>query len=59
MSTNSDTPSSSLSPARRWRRRILLLAGPVVLIAAGLFVYLRGGRVVTSDNAYVTPTSSP
>ncbi len=53
MSTNSDTPSSSLSPARRWRRRILLLAGPVVLIAAGLFVYLRGGRVVTSDNAYV------
>ncbi|MFT3783618.1 MAG: HlyD family secretion protein [Nibricoccus sp.] len=41
------------SEARRWRRRVLLLAGPVILILGGLFFYLRGGRVVSSDNAYV------
>ncbi|PTX91151.1 HlyD family secretion protein [Opitutus sp. ER46] len=54
MSTHAPT---SKSPARsrgsRLRRRILLVAGPVVLLAGGLFAYLHGGRVVTSDNAYV------
>lgn len=36
-----------------WRRRVLLIAGPVLLAAAGLFFYLHGGRVISSDNAYV------
>jgi membrane fusion protein (multidrug efflux system) len=36
-----------------WRRRVLLLAGPLLLIAAGLWLYLHTGRVVSSDNAYV------
>jgi membrane fusion protein, multidrug efflux system len=41
------------SPSLRLRRRILLLGGPVLLAAAGLYFYLHGGRFVVSDNAYV------
>jgi len=49
----SEETSPPPSNARRAVRRVLLLAGPVALIAAGLFFYLHGGRVVSSDNAYV------
>src|SRR5207237_997712 len=48
-----ETNSPSTTPARRRRRRILLLAGPVILIVVALFIYVHGGRVVPSDNAYV------
>lgn len=43
------------SPARRrrWLRRVLLLVVPVIAIAAGLAVYLHGGRYISTDNAYV------
>lgn len=34
-------------------RRILLLLGPVLLVAAGIYLYLAGGRFVSTDNAYV------
>lgn len=34
-------------------RRILLMLGPIVVLAAGLFVYMSGGRYVSTDNAYV------
>jgi membrane fusion protein (multidrug efflux system) len=34
-------------------RRVLLMLGPVVVLAAGLFVYTTGGRYVSTDNAYV------
>lgn len=34
-------------------RRALLLLGPLLLIAAGLYLYLSGGRYVSTDNAYV------
>lgn len=40
-------------PTRRGLRRLLLVAGPLVVVAAGLYFYLHGGRVVSSDNAYV------
>ncbi|OJY35823.1 MAG: hypothetical protein BGP06_02965 [Rhizobiales bacterium 65-9] len=41
-------------PARRSRLRgVLLLLGPVVVIAAALGFYLLGGRYVSTDNAYV------
>jgi membrane fusion protein (multidrug efflux system) len=40
-------------PKRKGMRRILLLAGPLVLIAAGFYFYLSGGRWVSTDNAYV------
>jgi membrane fusion protein (multidrug efflux system) len=32
---------------------MLLLGGPLALVAAGLYAYLHGGRIVASDNAYV------
>lgn len=48
---SSDNPSTP--PRRRFVRRVLLLGGPLLLIAVGLFLYLHGGRYVTSDNAYV------
>ncbi len=35
------------------RRRLLLAAGPVVVLAGALFAYLGGGRYVSTDNAYV------
>jgi membrane fusion protein (multidrug efflux system) len=35
------------------RRRVLLGLGPLVLIAAALYLYLAGGRYVSTDNAYV------
>jgi membrane fusion protein (multidrug efflux system) len=50
MASSDTTPTP---PRRRRVRRTLLLGGPLLLIALGLFVYLRGGRYVTSDNAYV------
>ena len=49
------TPASPNKPpaARRWIRRVLLLAGPIVLLLGGAYFYLKGGRYVTSDDAYV------
>ena len=41
------------SPQRKGRRRILLLLGPLVVGAASLYVFLAGGRYVSTDNAYV------
>jgi membrane fusion protein, multidrug efflux system len=41
------------SPQRKGRRRILLLLGPLVVGAASLYVFLVGGRYVSTDNAYV------
>jgi len=40
-------------PSRGVLRRGLLIGGPVLLVAIGLYLYLHGGRIVTSDNAYV------
>ena len=40
-------------PRRRWLRSILLVAVPLVAIAAGLAIYLNGGRYISTDNAYV------
>lgn len=37
---------------KRWRRH-LLLAGPLVVALAVLVFWLRGGRYVTTDNAYL------
>lgn len=40
-------------PRRRWLRRLLLLGVPMVAIAAGTWIYLSGGRYISTDNAYV------
>jgi len=49
------SPASAVAaPRNRMRvRRVLLLAGPLVVIAGALASYLSGGRYVTTDNAYV------
>jgi membrane fusion protein (multidrug efflux system) len=39
--------------APRGRRRILMVLGPVVAVAAGLYIWVSGGRYVATDNAYV------
>ena len=43
------------TPARKRKplRRILLLAGPVLVIAGALYFYLSGGRFASTDDAYV------
>ena len=46
-------PEASAAPSSRTRRRVLLALGPLVLLAAALYLYLTGGRYVTTDNAYV------
>ena len=34
-------------------RRVLLTAGPVLVLAGALFVYVTGGRYISTDDAYV------
>jgi membrane fusion protein (multidrug efflux system) len=38
---------------RRWLRPLLLIAGPALLILVGLYLYVTGGRYISTDNAYV------
>src|SRR3954470_666121 len=38
---------------RRWLRGALFVLGPAALIAGGGYMYLTGGRYVSTDNAYV------
>ena len=40
-------------PHWRNRRRVLMLLGPVVILAGAAFVYITGGRYVSTDNAYI------
>ncbi len=53
MTKLAEKPKSSPAPRGQMRRRVLLIAGPVLLVALGLYFYLHGGRILTSDNAYV------
>ncbi|HEX5063874.1 MAG TPA: HlyD family secretion protein [Kofleriaceae bacterium] len=50
-------PAAPAAPAARAPRRplrsILLLAGPIVALVVGAYVYYTSGRVVGTDNAYV------
>lgn len=46
-------PKADLKAKPKRLRRVLLLLGPVLLVAAGLYLYLAGGRYVSTDNAYV------
>ena len=43
----------TLAFLRRFRRVLLLVVLPLVLLVAGLAFYLSGGRYVTTDDAYV------
>lgn len=53
MNKTVENPGPARRPRRQVLRRILLLGGPALLIVIGIYLYLHGGRVVTSDNAYV------
>lgn len=48
-------PKAKLKPRRKpgGLRRILLMLGPAVVLAGSLYVYMTGGRYVSTDNAYV------
>lgn len=46
-------PTAEKPKQPKSRRRLLLLAGPALVLAGGLFVYMTGGRYVSTDNAYV------
>lgn len=51
---------SSTAPARhRLLRPLLLGVVPVVVLSAGLLIYLSGGRYVETDNAYVQADKLP
>jgi membrane fusion protein, multidrug efflux system len=54
---NVAAPATVAAPAARAPRRrlrsILLLAGPIVALVVGAYVYYTSGRVVGTDNAYV------
>ncbi len=48
-----EKPKSLKDVARRNLRLILLVLVPVIAAAAGLGIYLSGGRYISTDNAYV------
>jgi len=59
---NQDEPLAIPSPngkPRRMRRLILLVVVPSIAALLMLFLYLRGGRYVGTDNAYVESDKAP
>ncbi|WP_025200588.1 HlyD family secretion protein [Brucella abortus] len=49
----SPSPAQDQSPKHPMLRRILLIVGPVVAIAIGLWIYFSGGQYVSEDDSYV------
>jgi membrane fusion protein (multidrug efflux system) len=46
------TPETPAKPRRRWLRPVLFALLPVALVAGG-YEYVTGGRIMSTDNAYV------
>ncbi len=46
-------PAAPATAPRRRLRRVLLIAGPLLAVAVGLYAWLAGGRYVSTDDAYV------
>ena len=46
-------PARDRGQPSRWRRRVLMAAVPLLLAAGGGYVWLTGGRYITTDNAYI------
>jgi membrane fusion protein (multidrug efflux system) len=53
MSEQENNPLVSKQVEKRTTRRILLVVMPLLVILASVFVYLKGGRYVETDNAYI------
>ncbi|MCB1671518.1 MAG: HlyD family secretion protein [Gammaproteobacteria bacterium] len=53
MSTSEVKTKKSPGLLRKIRHLVLLLLGPAVIAVGGVFLYLHGGRYVSTDNAYV------
>lgn len=51
--SRSPLPRTEAGPRRRWPARMLMLLVPLALAAIGGYVWLSGGRYVSTDNAYV------
>ncbi len=51
--TPQSEPARPKGRKRRWLRRVLLLIGPLAVLAAAGYLYVTGGRYVSTDNAYV------
>jgi membrane fusion protein (multidrug efflux system) len=49
----SETDNSRLKNWAQRNRRLLMIAGPAVLVVVGLFLYLTGGRYISTDDAYI------
>lgn len=49
----SDENEIPVSPARQRVRHVLFIAGFMVVIGVALYVYIFGGRYISTDNAYV------
>src|SRR5262245_48489545 len=49
----------TVSPRKRGLRWFLLIIGPVAVLAASTYLYLHGGRYVSTDNAYVRADKIP
>lgn len=45
--------SEAARPRRRWLRLVALLSVPLLVVAAGAYLWLTSGRTVSTDNAYV------
>jgi membrane fusion protein, multidrug efflux system len=54
-------PKPPSAPRRkgRWLRWLLLVAGPLLVLAVGGYVYLNSGRIAETDNAYVKADTVP
>ena len=47
------TDSPDVRPWLVRRRHLMLIAGPVIVIAVALYFYLTGGRIVSTDDAFI------
>ena len=53
MSEQETTPALPKHVAKRKTRRALLVVLPLVVVVASAYVYMKGGRYVETDNAYI------
>ena len=44
---------NALAPGRRFVRVLLLVVVPLIVVLTGMYLYVRGGREVETENAYV------